>query len=455
MPIIPEQHANFAAADAVAVTDPIGDRVVKHLIQRVGEAQVETWPFQHFYVEGIFPNDVYKQILANLPAKQSYRPFNARRWKNAKGDPTRDRLCLSEGELERIDTERRPFWSMLTEALEAGAFRRAVYAKLSADIAIRLGCPPHSVLDQSAYPNAMLIRDYQDYRIKPHPDGQPRVVTMQFYLPDDGTPEDLGTSLYTKLPLAHRLVEENEIVAVDNLHRDSLTGSGLVEHPNFEFVQGDVLDAQLAATAEQPGPYPCTLAGCADLLPYLTPRPALSLPSRHANPLLPKRAFELVNHLEIFFGGAGSMFPTVHYDMLRPWMRHAELIARADAVLARVALAHRRDVPASVLSHGDQRKLEVALMIALEPKIFMFDEPTAGMSVDEVPVVLDLIAQLKQDKSKIILLVEHKMDVVRSLADRIIVLHNGRLVADGLPAEVIASPVVQEAYLGSFAEHAA
>jgi len=145
----------------------------------------------------------------------------------------------------------------------------------------------------------------------------------------------------------------------------------------------------------------------------------------------------------------------VHYDMLRPWMRHTALIARADAVLARVALSARRDVPAAVLSHGDQRKLEVALMIALEPRIFMFDEPTAGMSVDEVPVVLDLIAQLKQDRSKTILLVEHKMDVVRSLADRIIVLHNGKLVADGLPSEVIASPVVQEAYLGSFAEHAA
>ena len=78
----------------------------------------------------------------------------------------------------------------------------------------------------------------------------------------------------------------------------------------------------------------------------------------------------------------------------------------------------------------------------------MFDEPTAGMSIDEVPVVLNLIAQLKQDTSKIILLVEHKMDVVRSLADRIIVLHNGQLVADGPPAEVIASPIVQEAYLG-------
>ncbi len=136
-----------------------------------------------------------------------------------------------------------------------------------------------------------------------------------------------------------------------------------------------------------------------------------------------------------------------HYDMLRPWMVRRDLIARADAILDQVALG-RRGVAATALSHGDQRKLEVALMIALEPKVFMFDEPTAGMSIDEVPVVLNLVAQLKQDKSKIILLVEHKMDVVRSLADRIIVLHNGQLVADGKPAEVIASPIVQEAYLG-------
>jgi branched-chain amino acid transport system ATP-binding protein len=144
-----------------------------------------------------------------------------------------------------------------------------------------------------------------------------------------------------------------------------------------------------------------------------------------------------------------------HYDMLRPWMLRRDLIARADAILDQVALGTRRGVTATALSHGDQRKLEVALMMALEPDVFMFDEPTAGMSIDEVPVVLNLIAQLKQDRSKIILLVEHKMDVVRSLADRIIVLHNGKLVADGKPADVIASPVVQEAYLGSFGEKAA
>ena len=145
----------------------------------------------------------------------------------------------------------------------------------------------------------------------------------------------------------------------------------------------------------------------------------------------------------------------VHYAMRRPWRRNADLIDRAEAVLDSVGLKARRDSQAAALPHGDQRKLEVAMMMALEPKVYMFDEPTAGMSVDEVPVVLDLIARLKTDTTKTILLVEHKMDVVRSLADRIIVLTNGQLVADGDPATVIASPVVQEAYLGIAPEKAA
>ena len=145
----------------------------------------------------------------------------------------------------------------------------------------------------------------------------------------------------------------------------------------------------------------------------------------------------------------------VHYDMRRPWRASADLIDQAEAVLGSVGLGAKRDAPAAALPHGDQRKLEVAMMMALEPKVYMFDEPTAGMSVDEVPVVLDLIARLKTDATKTILLVEHKMDVVRSLADRIIVLVNGRLAADGDPATVIASPVVQEAYLGIAPEKAA
>jgi branched-chain amino acid transport system ATP-binding protein len=130
------------------------------------------------------------------------------------------------------------------------------------------------------------------------------------------------------------------------------------------------------------------------------------------------------------------------------WLDHRDTLERAQALVARVRLADRAHVTASSLPHGDQRKLEVAMLMALEPKVYMFDEPTAGMSVDDVPVILDLVRDLKRQKDKTILLVEHKMDVVRELADRIVVLHNGQLVADGDPAAVIASPVVQNAYLG-------
>ena len=152
-------------------------------------------------------------------------------------------------------------------------------------------------------------------------------------------------------------------------------------------------------------------------------------------------------------GNGGALFGMLGgVDLFRVWLDRSAWIDEAQAILAQVRLADKALAHASALPHGDQRKLEVALLIALDPKVFMFDEPTAGMSVDEVPVILDLIRALKARRNSTILLVEHKMDVVRELADRIIVLHNGQLVADGEPAAVIASPIVQQAYLGIAAE---
>ncbi len=139
-------------------------------------------------------------------------------------------------------------------------------------------------------------------------------------------------------------------------------------------------------------------------------------------------------------------------DLMSRTSGHRELRDRAREHLAAVSLSDRADAVAATLPHGDQRKLEVAILLALEPDIFMFDEPTAGMSIDEVPTVLETIAAIKQRGDKTILLVEHKMDVVRSLSDRIVVLHQGKLVADGTPAEVINSDIVREAYLGGAAD---
>ena len=142
-------------------------------------------------------------------------------------------------------------------------------------------------------------------------------------------------------------------------------------------------------------------------------------------------------------------------SLLTVWLDRRETLARARELVDRVRLGDRTDAAASSLPHGDQRKLEVAMLMALEPSVYMFDEPTAGMSAGDVPVILDLIRALKREANKTILLVEHKMDVVRELADRIIVLHNGQLVADGEPAAVIASPIVQQAYLGIVPEEVA
>ena len=135
-------------------------------------------------------------------------------------------------------------------------------------------------------------------------------------------------------------------------------------------------------------------------------------------------------------------------NLLSLWSSHVELIEKAGHFLERAGLADRRLATASSLSHGEQRRLEVAILLALEPQVLMFDEPTAGMSMDEVPIVLDLIHHIKGEGDRTVLLVEHKLEVVRSLADRILVLHEGRVVADGDPATVMASPIVQEAYLG-------
>ncbi|MBI2749686.1 MAG: ABC transporter ATP-binding protein [Burkholderiales bacterium] len=176
------------------------------------------------------------------------------------------------------------------------------------------------------------------------------------------------------------------------------------------------------------------------------------------------RAFQLTNlfpHLSVLENVRLAVQATQHGAHFRGlnlwsiWSDHHDLTRHARDILEYVAMADKQAQPVASLPHGDQRKLEVALLMALDPAVYMFDEPTAGMSADEAPVILNLIRALKHDKTKTILLVEHKMDVVRELADRIIVLHNGTLVADGEPATVIASPVVQEAYLGVSAKEAA
>jgi len=122
--------------------------------------------------------------------------------------------------------------------------------------------------------------------------------------------------------------------------------------------------------------------------------------------------------------------------------------ARAWEVLKQVGLADRALMLARTLPHGDQRKLELALILAPDPKLLLLDEPTAGMAAEQVPDMMGLINQIRLAGNKTVILVEHNMSVVMNISDRITVMHQGRVLAEGTPAEISANVEVQSAYLG-------
>jgi len=124
---------------------------------------------------------------------------------------------------------------------------------------------------------------------------------------------------------------------------------------------------------------------------------------------------------------------------------------RADAALERLRLTRLADRPAGMLSHGDQRLLELAMALAQEPRLLLLDEPTQGLSVEETEEAVATLHGLLADLRMTVLLVEHDMEVVFRLAHKITVLHRGRVIADGTPETVRADPDVQAAYLGGFA----
>jgi len=118
----------------------------------------------------------------------------------------------------------------------------------------------------------------------------------------------------------------------------------------------------------------------------------------------------------------------------------------ADELLERVGLAGAGATPARALSHGQRRQLELAVALATAPRVLLLDEPTAGMSPAETARIAELIAAM--DRALTLLIVEHDMDVVFRLADRITVLHEGKVIADGTPAQVRGDTLVNEVYLG-------
>ena len=137
--------------------------------------------------------------------------------------------------------------------------------------------------------------------------------------------------------------------------------------------------------------------------------------------------------------------PAVSYRM---WRRADRYETRVADVLDRTELAHRVDTLASSLSHGEKRKLELAVLLVADPRLILLDEPMAGVSAEEVPALTALIRSVHRDSGRTVLMVEHHMDVLLGLADRVAVMHHGTLLGLDTPAAVMADATVQQAYLG-------
>jgi branched-chain amino acid transport system ATP-binding protein len=135
-------------------------------------------------------------------------------------------------------------------------------------------------------------------------------------------------------------------------------------------------------------------------------------------------------------------------SFFKPVRRHTDVNERVEKLLNEIGLIDKKDLSAGMLSHGDQRLLEIGLAMAPEPKLLFLDEPTAGMNPVERVKVLENIRRLSREKQSTFVIVEHDMDIVFSLSDRIIVLHRGQVLADGKPDEIKQNEDVRKVYLG-------
>lgn len=143
------------------------------------------------------------------------------------------------------------------------------------------------------------------------------------------------------------------------------------------------------------------------------------------------------------------------FQMLAHYKKYKEFEEKAEEWLELVLLNKEKEILARNLAHGEKRKLEIAMLLALNTEILLLDEPTAGMSVEEVPAILEVIKKIKLARNRTIILIEHKMDMVLDLSDSVMVLFNGRLLADGTPEDIMKNETVQSAYLGGLYDDSA
>jgi len=169
--------------------------VLDHLCAAIAETELCTSPYAHFYLEQAFPDAVFRRMLELLPPATAYGADNPRIHTREDGLVTRNILSLS-APLDHLPEEHRSFWSEISAALLDPRLRSAVFAKLSGDLVRRFRISPDQLDSVPAYPKPALVKDLGGYEIAPHRDTRSKIVTMQFYLPEDRSKLGLGTAVY-------------------------------------------------------------------------------------------------------------------------------------------------------------------------------------------------------------------------------------------------------------------
>jgi branched-chain amino acid transport system ATP-binding protein len=138
----------------------------------------------------------------------------------------------------------------------------------------------------------------------------------------------------------------------------------------------------------------------------------------------------------------------MRWDFLRPSTSYQDVVWETMRIAALTGLYGKTGLLARDLTPGDKRKLEIAMALAGNPKVVALDEPTAGVSLEEVPSIVRLIRRLRDEMKKTVIVIEHKIDVVLEVADTVSVMHQGSIIAEGSPREIVENPEVQRIYLG-------
>ncbi len=176
----------------------VDEQLVNHLVQAVERADCSLRPFAHLYFTELFPKELYKEMLANLPSKEVYTGHKHREAQLPDGTSSRQVMPFVPERMARLTEDQRRFWTGIWVALDDDRLRKAVFKRLAPDIARRMKVKASEVTEIPVLAKDELTRDLPGYKISPHKDKFTKLVTMQIYLPSDDSQRDFGTSLYSR-----------------------------------------------------------------------------------------------------------------------------------------------------------------------------------------------------------------------------------------------------------------